>query len=361
MNKEFFENISAFHPGYYIKDLIEEMEMTQEEFAKRLDISPKNLSEIVNGKAPLSNNIAVKLSMMLDTSIDVWINLQNEYDKQIAELRYKKNINTVYLLDYKFFLKLGVVKQVRTAEEKNKELCKYFKVGDLSALKNDKFFVSFRQVAVEEKNEKRIINENAWVQTAINFAENIETQKFDEKKLKQILPDIRNMTLQEPHIFFPVLKKKLADCGVALVLLPSLKNSGVYGAVKWLSPYKVLLGMTDRGKNSDTFWFSLFHEIGHILQKNTKKLIVNTKETDQLDDILEQKANQFATNYLIPEDEYEEFICKNNINCSSVLKFAKRLKISPGIIVGRLQKDGYIQYNQLNQLKTKYTVIIEDN
>jgi len=82
MNKIEFENISAFHPGYYLKDLINELEITQEEFAKRLNTTPKNLSELINGKASISANLAKNLSLMLGTSIDMWLDLQKSMIKK---------------------------------------------------------------------------------------------------------------------------------------------------------------------------------------------------------------------------------------------------------------------------------------
>lgn len=87
MNKIEFENIFAFHPGYYLKDLINELEITQEEFAKRLNITPKNLSDLINGKASISANLAKNLSLMLGTSIDMWLDLQKKYDQKVIEIK----------------------------------------------------------------------------------------------------------------------------------------------------------------------------------------------------------------------------------------------------------------------------------
>ena len=75
-----YDMISSFHPGYYISDLINELEMTQEEFAERLKITPKNLSDLINAKASISENIAKSLSLMLGTSVDVWLDLQKKWE-----------------------------------------------------------------------------------------------------------------------------------------------------------------------------------------------------------------------------------------------------------------------------------------
>lgn len=78
-------NKVAFHPGYYLKEIIEESGLTQQDFAKRLDITPKNLSLLVRGEQSLSIDIAKKLSRMIGTSVNYWLNLQSTYDALIAE------------------------------------------------------------------------------------------------------------------------------------------------------------------------------------------------------------------------------------------------------------------------------------
>lgn len=78
-------NKIAFHPGYYIREIIEESGLTQEDFAKRLDTTPKNLSLLVRGEQNLSIDIAKKLSRMIGTSVNYWLNFQNAYDALIAE------------------------------------------------------------------------------------------------------------------------------------------------------------------------------------------------------------------------------------------------------------------------------------
>ena len=70
----------AFHPGYYIKELIKESGLTQEDFAKRLATTPKKLSVLIRGEQNLSTDLAMKLSGMLGTSVEYWLNLQKAYD-----------------------------------------------------------------------------------------------------------------------------------------------------------------------------------------------------------------------------------------------------------------------------------------
>ena len=87
-----YNNKIAFHPGYYIKEIVEESGLTQEDFAKRLDTTPKNLSLLIRGEQSLSIDIAMKLSRMIGTSVNYWLNLQNAYDALIAEFRSEEEL-----------------------------------------------------------------------------------------------------------------------------------------------------------------------------------------------------------------------------------------------------------------------------
>ena len=78
--KEYNDSI-AFHPGYYLKEIVEESGLTQEDFAKRLGTTPKNLSILIRGEQDLSIEMATKLSRMLGTSIAFWLNLQKTYNE----------------------------------------------------------------------------------------------------------------------------------------------------------------------------------------------------------------------------------------------------------------------------------------
>lgn len=86
-NVKEYKDIVAFHPGYYIADIIDDMEISQNEFATRMGTTAKTLSKLINGQANISNDLAKKLSVMLGTSVEVWQNLQNTYDQKLIEIQ----------------------------------------------------------------------------------------------------------------------------------------------------------------------------------------------------------------------------------------------------------------------------------
>lgn len=367
MNKIEYQELIAFHPGYYVKDYIDEQGITQEELAKRLQTTPKYISELVNGRINLTDEMVLKLSIVFGTSTKLWLNLNQKYIEKKLEIekriRIDKECELVKKIDYKFWVELGLVKATRITSEKVQELQRYFKVSSLSVLSQRDFLVQYR-TSVSEVTYVNIINANAWVQTAINLGTQIDVEPFDKKKLLETIPEIRSMTVQNPEDFYPRLRELLANCGVALVLLPNLKNCGVNGAVKWLGKDKVVLALNDRRKYADTFWFALFHELGHVLQQRIKVLLVSEikktgVETDDLIQKLEAEADAFSQNTLIPKTEYDEFVmmCSRSFTAETIRSFAARINVLPGIVVGRLQYDGYLtNQTALNSLKIKYVI-----
>ena len=365
MSKTEYEELIAFHPGYYVKEIIEDMGVTQSEFAKRLNTTDKTLCKLVNAEISLSDDLAQKLAQMMGTSVKVWLDLQTSYTEKILEIKKRKALDEekryLKILDYSYFRRLHVVKDTRNSAERIAELHKFFKVSSLSVLGEKDFLVACK-TAVQDVTEKNIVSSNAWIQTALNGAEKMVCKPFNKKRLQSSLPEIRTMTLQDPSVFFPRLCAIFQECGVAFILLPHLKNSGVNGAVKWINPEKVLLAINNRRLYADVFWFSLFHEIRHILQQKIKETFISSDKTACIscaDKELEADADRFAGDYLIARGEYERFIGNKTWNENNVRIFAQQVGIHPGVVVGRLQHDGHLDYNQLINLKEKYEVRVD--
>lgn len=367
MNKMEYQELIAFHPGYYVKEYIEDQGITQEELAKRLQTTPKYVSDLVNGRINLTDEMVLRLSIVFGTSTKMWLNLNQKYIERKLEIEKRKKLDEecefIKKIDYKFWVELGLVKPTKVAAEKVQEFQKYFRISSLSILGEHDFLVQYR-TGVSEVTDINIMNANAWVQTAINIGTQRDVKPFNKRKLIESIPEIRAMTVKNPKVFYPELKKILADCGVAFVLLPNLKNCGVNGAVKWLGKDKVVLALNDRRKYADTFWFALFHELGHVLQQRIKVLLISEKnktefEKDAMIEKLEKEADIFSQNTLIPKEDYEAFV-KRNKNCFTaevVKQFADQINILPGIVVGRLQQDHYLSYRTaLNNLKIQYVI-----
>lgn len=356
MSKENNNELMAFHPGYYIDEIIEEMGITQEEFAIRLGTTPKTISKLVNGETGISNDLALKLASLLNSSPETWLNLQKSYDAKMIEIKEKeqleKQVELIKQIDYSYFVKLSFLPDTRDSIERIKNLCSFLSVARLGILLEKDYNVSYRN-GIRDEKQKNILNANVWVETVTKIARESEAQKFDLKKFNAAVSEIAEMTLEPFDNIIDNVKERLADCGVVLVLLPYLKDSGLHGFVKWLDKGKAVIAISDRKKSIDSFWFTFFHEARHVQQKKIKQINYTWNESDSIISDDEVDANEFSQSILIPSEKYQVFVSKNVFTNSSVKNFSKEINRHPGIVVARLQNDQKVPYaSRLNELKT---------
>ncbi len=353
-----YNDTVAFHPGYYIKEIIDESGLTQEDFAKRLDTTPKNLSLLVRGEQSLSTDIAMKLSRMIGTSVKYWLNLQNAYDALMVEFNSQKELEEEKKifkhLDYKYFREnFKLPDYPRKQDKQIKALREFLNVSSLTVFKNRDMAVSFRSTK-DDLNESSIVKANIMVQLATNKALNNKAAKYNKKKFEKAVDYALTLT-KEHEKFYLLIKNAFFDAGVIFIVLPNILGSKINGATKKIGD-NVMLMVNDRRLNSDAFWFTLFHEIGHVL--NGDFGISFEKETGDK----EAAADLYAENRLIPPDKYKEFIAKRSFTQNSIINFANEINRDPGIVVGRLQNDKLIEYNDysVSNLRHKYKVKIKN-
>lgn len=334
----------AFHPGYYIQEIVENSGLTQKDFAKRLDTTPKNLSLLIRGEQSLSIDIAMKLSRMLGTSIIYWMNLQNAYDALLAEFMSADQIEeeraVFECLDYKYFRdNYGLPDLPRKINEQIKVLREFLNVSSLTVFKERDMAVSFRS-STNEISESNIVKANTMVQIAVNKALKVEAPKFNKRKFEKAVQYALTLT-KEHDTFYPLLYKAFLEAGVIFEILPNLAGSKINGATKKIGD-GIMLMVNDRRLYADSFWFTLFHEIGHIM--NGDFGISFDKETGSQEEL----ANIFAEDSLIPRDAYEEFVRNAKFDINSICVFAENISRAPGIVIGRLLMEKKVEYTDLS-------------
>ena len=287
--------------------------------------------------------------------MQTWLNLQNAYDVKVAEILEQKELEEgsekkiCEMIDFKYFKEKGYVSDKRySLKEKIIELRKILGVASLENLTHFNHLVSYRNT--REFTTKSIVNSNIMLELASKKARDTTTTKLNRKKLERNLSALRKLTRQDLEVFPQRLYDILLDCGVVLVGLPALPNANLNGATKKFSNGSALLLLTDRNKVSDIFWFSLFHEIGHILENEFSSDDENSEAYRRS----EERADQFAKDLLIRQEDYQTFIKKGNFDKSDILDFAEEIDIHPSIVLGRLQNEGILSFDRFRELKENY-------
>lgn len=345
------KNYIAVPPGETIREQIQNRGMSQKEFASRMEMTTKHISQLLNGEVRLTPDVAVRLEMVLGVPAKFWNNLEAVYREKIIKANAENEMDEDKEFSRKFpyneMSKLGWVPETRKIEERVINLRRFFEVVRLGLItENGIPGIAYRRLGETEKGNYALM---AWSQRAKIEARNIDVKPINVSKLEKNISYIRSMTMDTPEEFCPKLVDLLSECGIALVFLPHIKSTFLHGAT-FLDGKKIVVGLTVRGKDADRFWFSFFHEMGHIILGHTG--LENGPSKDD-----EDEADQFAANTLVPSREFNEFVVKKGyLSQESIISFANRIGIDRGIVVGRLQNEGLREYNELNNLKTKYRI-----
>lgn len=348
----------AFHPGYYVMEIIEDSGLTQEDFARRLNTTPKNLSILVRGKERLSVDMALKLSNMFGTSVSYWLNLQNAYDTAIAEIEAEKELGEeiaiLKSIGYAYFKKnFSLPDLPRNLAAQVKEVRRFLEVSSLKVLEKRDLTACYRS-KLEATNSSAIAKANALVQIGMRETRRVDAPPYNPEMFKEAIGFALTQT-KEHRDFLPRVQEAFLNAGVILVVLPNLAGSMTNGATKKVGS-SVMLMVNDRNRYADTFWFTLMHEAGHIINGDYGLSIENERGPK------ENVANAFAQDALIPPSEYKEFIDQTIVNAGfsedAIRSFAKHINRDPGIVVGRLMNDGYVPHSnmKLNGLRKQYRV-----
>jgi len=340
----------AIPPGSTIREQIESRGMKQKEFALRMDLSEKHVSRLINGQVELTHDVALRLESVFGAPASFWNNLEIIYREKLARITLEedmeRDLELINDFPYAKIATLGWVEKTRIAEEKVIHLRRFFEVAKLNILDSLKIpGIAYRKAGENMVSDYSLA---VWAQKARLEARKYNVAPINISKLLAVIQDIRMMTTKPPEIFCENLIEILGRCGIALIFLPHIGGSFLHGAT-FYDGNKIVMGLTVRGKYADKFWFSLFHELHHIVSGH----ISNAEETTMEE---ENVADCFAKDTLISPDDYNTFINNHCYSKECIISFANKTGISPGIVLGRLQKENYIPYDHFNDIKEKYEI-----
>ena len=344
-------------PGEILAEEIEARGMTQRELAARLGRPPQVINEIIRGKKAITPDTAIGLCQVLGIEASYWMNLEADYQMTLARERSRATMSEQeqWLGQYPVqeLIKRGWIAAGRDKPSRVRALMGFLEVASIEPRVYQEA-VGFRITdAAREKISLGALA--AWLRKGELEADGVETADYDADAFRGALAEIRNLTDKPPEEFVPRMEALCAAAGVAFCVVPELPKLGANGAARWLNDRKALIQMNIRGKWADVFWFSFFHEAGHLLRhRHQRRIVVDGLDVDPDTAVMEAEADEFARDFLIPHGQWQDFSSSSFFGAGDVLEFAHSVGIAPFIVVGRLQKEGLVQYNRLTQMKQRY-------
>lgn len=348
------------HPGNTLQEILNDRRISQKDLALSTGVSPKHISEIIAGKKDISISFAKKLQYALGTEAMFWINLQSIYDREIYEYNELKSITKDELNILNIYKSNGVLSDLAKLRMIDCNESKYvqvlylrsiLKVSNLCLIPSQSYAAAYRI----RKNVNLYVL-YAWQRMCETICENeIINNELNVEKLKNSIDKIKKTMFLDASDMQDELKKIFAECGIVFNIVHNYKGAPVQGYIKQLQGNRLLLCMTIRGKFIDIFWFTLFHEIAHIINGDTKNYYI---DFDNEDNDKENKADAYARNQLINHDDYLKFIDQNDLSFNSIKVFANKCNVEPSIVIGRLLKDDIIDYQSYSKYRKKYEWVI---
>ncbi len=323
--KRIYSNL-PIPPGEYLAEVLAAKGMTQAELARRIGRPTQAVNEIVKGVKSITHTTALELERALGVPAHIWTGLEDRYQliraREKEKARLKSELPYLKSIPYKKLAELGCVAKERDNEHKIGELHRFYGVSSLDNLARIKAYdAPFRYGGAREPSNYALA---AWIRCAELKAAETPAAAFNKAKLRKALNDIRTLAGKDPSEFMPEIERILAGCGVVLILQPHFPKTYAHGATFWAKPDKAVLVMSIRGKGADIFWFSLFHELGHILLHKKRSFIDDRRISAETADE-EKAADTFAAKMLKRQGESHT---KNILSAARVHKEAQlRAKI----------------------------------
>lgn len=344
-------------PGEVLDEHREAAGLTQAELSQRLGFSVKHVNRILAGLEPVSPETALKLESIFGLPAGVWLSLearhqefqarQAESDRLEAEQAWLKEI------PHRSMAKLGWIAPDAKGTDLVRSLRSFFSVGSLDYLPTvwQGVQATYRKAEAFRSHEWAML---AWLAQGERQAEALQVSPHDAAGLRATLGQIKAMSRQGNASFVDPLINCCAQYGVALVFVPAPDGARVCGATRWIDKDRALVQLSLRYKTDDQLWFTLFHELGHVLLHGKRDQFIDFDlKPDKSEQ--EQEANEFAARQLVNQHELTRFIAHSDFSSRRVCEFAEEQDVAPGIIVGQLQFRGAVPYNStLSHLKTSF-------
>ena len=344
----------AAMPGWLVEEHLKARELSQAELARRCGRSPKLISEIVSGKAPIEPETALQFERVLGVDASIWLGVESDYRIHLAReaeaAQIDQQASWVRQFPVRELRKRGMIGSHASDGLTAIELLKFFGVSSVEAwdVKYGSANVSYRHSPTFQSDEAALAT---WIRLGERQATAQECTPFDGSRFREALRQIRRLTTQSVDSGLEQARGLCNAAGVAVAVVKPLPNVRASGAAWWMSSRKAVIALSARHKTDDHLWFSFFHEAAHIVLHGKRNVFVDGKESKTGG--IEAEANIWASDVLIPKRHWAQFIEGGRFGQLQVSVFANNEGVAPGIVVGRLQHENRIPWSKLNNLKVR--------
>jgi HTH-type transcriptional regulator/antitoxin HigA len=321
--------------GDFITEWMDDNGINAAELARRLGATRKHVSELLSGKAPLSHPLALAFERVTGVPARIWNQYESGYRTDLARHDETGELDRQYerakTFPLKYLRQWGHITAAATDRAGTvRQLLAVLGVASFAAFDDTWSHgnVAYRRAAVGRDDTPALAT---WLALAERHHDGLRVvSPFDRAGLESLLPRLRTLTAADPNTAIGEAVTCLHDAGVMVCFIPAVPGLDIDGATRWVNRRPVIQ-LSLRGKTDDQFWFTLFHELGHVLLHGDKDLYLLGAQTEA-----ETQANAFATEMLIPAAYLDRLPRRRDIGAVEAL--ARELGIGPSLVLGQAQR-----------------------
>ena len=345
----------AFHPGDMLQEKLEELGMPIKEFALRCGKPEPTIHAVLKGKSSITPDMAILFEKVLGIPARLWLKLQCQFDEYRARLQHDEELQKeeewASFFPWEDMVKKGYINVPSRCSslDKIQTLLSFF--GFAKTTVWGKYYqcqILKAEFSLSLSGIPGAPSLSAWLRYGENKAkEQFDTPVFSNEKLRNQLPKMQALANTGRTVFLSELIQLCKAVGIILVCTPHLRNSRARGATRWLKDTP-LVQVSDSCKRYDVFWFSFFHEIGHILLHGKREVFLEGLEYEQKNLLKEQEADEFAANCLIPRtvaERLNSFVYSEK----ALEKLCREEQLNKAIVIGHLHHLGLLHQSIGNQ------------
>ena len=327
----------VFPAGEYLRDELDERGWTVTEFAEIIGRPIQAVSEILNGKKEITTETAISFSEALDTTPELWLNLQTAYRlyEQRSSAREEELTPVARRARLREVIPLAQVRSRGWLPETDDLDATESAVCDLLEINNLDEHSQFALAAKRSNSDDPItIEQAAWLGYVRRVADSQDGAAFDVEGLGQLAENLPGILKDGPSELsrLPTL---LGECGVCLVFAEGLRGGKLDGAVTFLTDGRPVIGLTTRNNRFDSLLFALLHECAHLTLGHITVQSGAIFDEDLMgpqSDPDEVAANDQATAWLFPGG-FE--VASTSV--LAIIQAASRYNVHPSVVIGHIQ------------------------
>jgi HTH-type transcriptional regulator/antitoxin HigA len=333
-------------PGRILIRELEARGWTQADLAEITGRPIQTINEIIQAKKKITPETAIQLAEVFGTSAEFWANLETNYRLHLARKEQQgrdiaRKSKLYRLAPVSELIKRGWIRASDSIQELEEQLCDFFGITSIDEF--PKLAINFRCAQDRDPGQ---VAQLTWAKRVENLAKQQNVGSFDRGELQSAIPDI----LECAAIAEDVAKvpDMLLSLGIHFTIVPHLTKTYLDGAAFYLDGHPVI-ALTLRYDRIDSFWFTLMHELGHIVAGHQGSYLDNLENLEANAEEIE--ANQLAADWLIDASALQGFVNKTSPRFSrkAIETFAKTQARHPGIILGRLHHEEIVPYQNLRR------------